>query len=117
MASVHVHLCLKDTYLKYFDTILDMVPRPPVVMINHDRRFLAASHKVLDRRQDFAGYDAVGACLALQLRLRGCIVVRGSSFWCKLMSSLKESHSGSHAFSTEKITEHEPQKHPPATVL
>lgn len=75
MVTIHVHLCLqaivhenlavplhksseqdsmeevlKDPYIKYFDIILDMVPRPPIVMINHDRRFLAASHKILDRR-------------------------------------------------------------------
>ncbi|CAE7949678.1 unnamed protein product [Symbiodinium sp. KB8] len=102
---------LKDTYIKYFDKILNMVPRPPVVMINHDRRFLAASHRVLEQRQDVAGYDAVGAYLTLQLRLRGCIVVHGSSFWCKILRSLKESQSGSHVFSADKITEHEPQKH------
>ena len=103
MATVHVHLCLqaiihenlavplhdsstqardnmeeilKDVYLKYFDIILTKVSRPPTVMINHDRRFLAAAHKVLNQRQEFAGYDAVGAYLTLQLRLRGCALVQ-----------------------------------------
>ncbi|CAE7480865.1 unnamed protein product [Symbiodinium sp. CCMP2456] len=138
MVTIHIHLCLqaivhenlavplhesslqaqenmerilKDVYIKHFDKILSLVPRPPIVMINHDRRFLAASHRVLDQRQNFAGYDAVGAYLSLQLRFRGCIVVHGSSFWCKIMSSLKESQSGSHLFSVDKITEHEPQRH------
>ncbi|CAE7612094.1 unnamed protein product [Symbiodinium sp. CCMP2456] len=138
MVTIHIHLCLqaivhenlavplhesslqaqenmerilKDVYIKHFDKILSLVPRPPIVMINHDRRFLAASHKVLDQRQNFAGYGAVGAYLSLQLRFRGCIVVHGSSFWCKIMSSLRESQSGSHLFSVDKFTEHEPQRH------
>ncbi|CAE7749115.1 unnamed protein product [Symbiodinium sp. CCMP2456] len=55
MAQENMEEILKDTYIKYFD------------------------------KQNFAGYDAVGAYLTLQLR--------------------------SHVFSTDKITEHEPQKH------
>ncbi|CAE7215039.1 unnamed protein product [Symbiodinium sp. CCMP2456] len=106
MATIHVHLCLqaivlenlavplhessaqardsmeallKDVYRKYFDLIIDMVSRPPIVMINHDKHFFAAAHKTLERRQEFPGYDAVGA----QLRLRGWIVVQGGAIYEK----------------------------------
>ncbi|CAE7237302.1 unnamed protein product, partial [Symbiodinium sp. CCMP2456] len=51
---------LKDVYIKHFDKILSLVPR-----------------------QNFAGYDAVGAYLSLQLRFLGCIVVHGFAVYEK----------------------------------
>ena len=32
---------LRDVYVKHIAAILKLAPRPPIVMINHDRRFLA----------------------------------------------------------------------------
>lgn len=138
MVTVHIHLCLqavvfenlavplhessvaarnsmeltlKSVCLKRFEVILSLVSRPPIVMINHDRRFIAHAHRTLSNRQVFIGCDAIGAYLALELRMHGCIVVHGSSFWCKLTSSLRDSQTGSHILSTDKVSVNEPHQH------
>ena len=60
---------LKRVYVQHIAAILKLVPRPPIVMINHDKRFFACAHKTLRQRENFVGYDAVGAYLALELRM------------------------------------------------
>ncbi|CAE7337702.1 unnamed protein product, partial [Symbiodinium sp. KB8] len=76
-ARSNMESTLKRVYVQHIAEILKLVPRPPIVMINHDKRFFACAHKTLRRREDVVGYDAVGAYLALELRMRGCVVVHG----------------------------------------
>ena len=137
-ATVHIHLCLqaivfeslaiplhessmdarsdvestlKQVYIQNIVEILKLVPRPPIVMINHDRRFYACAHRTLRQREDFPGYDAACAYITMELRLRGCVVVHGSSFWCKMVSSLRDGEYGAHVLSTDKISGTEPHPH------
>ena len=67
-ARSNMESTLKRVYVQHIAEILKLVPRPPIVMINHDKRFFACAHKTLRRREDVVGYDAVGAYLALELR-------------------------------------------------
>ncbi|OLP81956.1 hypothetical protein AK812_SmicGene37451 [Symbiodinium microadriaticum] len=61
----------EEVYVQHIAAALKLVPRPPIVMINHDKRFVASAHKILRQRENFIGYDAVGAYLATELRMRG----------------------------------------------
>ena len=63
-ARSNLESILKRVYVQHIAAILKLVPRPPIVMINHDKCFFAYAHKTLRQRENFVGYDAVGAYLA-----------------------------------------------------
>lgn len=72
---------LQEVYvIKHIDAILKLVPRPPIVMINHDLRFLAFARKMLRTHESFVGYDAVGAYLALDSRIANAWMYSGPWF-------------------------------------
>ena len=118
-ATVHIHLCLqaivyenmdipmsdssveaysdmeatlRRVYIDHIKEIIALVPRPPIVMINHDKRFFACVRGTLRRRE-------------------GAAVVHGSSFWCKLVSSLHGAEYGTHVISTETVSISDPHHH------
>ena len=130
-SKVHIHLCLQAVvfehlaillhessvdagsdmeatvqrvYIENIAEILKLVPRPPIVMIDHDKRFYASAHRTLRQREEFPGYDAACAYITMELRLRGYVVVHGSSFWCKMVSSLRDGEYGTHVISYTCIT-------------
>ena len=136
--TIHIHLCLQavvyenliipgstesvaalgnmEETLKhvYVDTIKEVIPlvsRPPIVMINHDPRFYACAHQTLRKREGFQGYAHACSYVATELQLRGCVVVHGSSFWCKLVSSLTQAHYGTHVLSTDQVAANDPHHH------
>ena len=139
MSTVHIHLCLQavvyenmvipgstesmvalgniEETLKrvYFDNIKEviaLVPRPPIVMINHGPRFYACAHSTLRRRSEgFQGYAHACSFVATELQLRGCVVVHGSSFWCKLVSSLTQAEYGTHVVNTDQVAPNDPHHH------
>ena len=125
-STIHIHLCLqavvyenmiipgstesmvalgnmetlKRVYIDNIKEVIALVPRPPIVMINHDPRFYACAHSTLRRRSEgFQGYAHACSLVATELQLRGCVVVHGSSFWCKLVSSLTQAEYGTHIVS------------------
>ena len=68
----------------YVDPILEaakMTARAPIININHDPRFIAiasnAGKAVNDR---ITAFLAMGSYVALELRVRGCVAIHGSSF-------------------------------------
>ena len=99
---------LRRVYIDSITEIIALVPRPPVVMINHDKRFVACAHGTMRRREDFPGYVKACSFVAMELRLRGSVVVHGSSLWCKMVSSLHGAEYGTHVISTEKVFNTEP---------
>ena len=79
----------------YVDPILEaakMTARALIININHDPRFIAiasnAGKAVNDRVTAFL---AMGSYVALELRVRGCVAIHGSSFWSKMACHLKPS--------------------------
>ena len=79
----------------YVDPILEaakMAARAPIINVNHDPRFIAvasnAGKAVNDRVTAFL---AMGSYVALELRVRGCVAIHGSSFWSKMACHLKPS--------------------------
>ena len=137
-STVHIHLCLqaivfedmtipmseesmdafsdmeetlRRVYIDNIKEIIALVPRPPIVMINHDKRFYACAHGTLRRRENFHGYARACSIVAMELRLWGCVVVHGSSFWCKLVSSLRQAEYGTHVISTEPVANNDPHHH------
>ena len=50
---------------------------------------------------NLTGFQAMGTYVALELRVRGCIVIHGSSFWSKMACQLKQSNNGVHMLSWE----------------
>ena len=104
-------LRLRRVYIDNIKEIIALVPRPPVVMINHDKRFFACAHGTLRRREGFPGYARACSFVAMELRLWGCVVVHGSSFWCKSVSSLHGAEYGTHVISTETVSSSDPHHH------
>ena len=90
---------------KYVDPIIElarMTSRAPIVNINHDLRFVGAGNRVLQKRpENFHGCHAMGAYIALELRVRGCVVVHGSSFWSKMACHMRLSATGVHLLSVD----------------
>ena len=79
-----------------------MTARAPIVNINHDLRFVAAAGPTLKQgAENFHGFHAMGAYVVLELRVRGCVVVLGSSFWSKMACQMKPSTTGVHMLSVE----------------
>ena len=136
--AVHIHLCLqaivyenmvipmsddsmdafsdmeetlRRVYIDNVKEIIALVPRPPIVMINHDKRFYACAHGALRRRENFHGYARARSFVAMELRLWGCVVVHGSSFWCKMVSSLHGADYETHVISTETVSNNDPHHH------
>ena len=79
-----------------------MTTRAPSININHDPRFVAAgSEEAKKVENNLTGKQAMGAYVALELRVRGCVVIHGSSFWSKMACQLKQSSNGVHMLSWE----------------
>ncbi|OLQ05655.1 hypothetical protein AK812_SmicGene11166 [Symbiodinium microadriaticum] len=103
---------LKRVYVDNIKEVIALIPRPPIVMINHDPRFYACAHQTLKRRSEgFQGYAHACSYVATELQLRGCVVVHGSSFWCKMVSSLMQAHHGTHVLSTDQVGPNDPHHH------
>ena len=102
---------LKRVYIDNIKEVIALVPRPPIVMINHDARFYACAHPKLRQREGFQGYARACSFVAMELRLRGCVVVHGSSFWCKLVSSLHQAEYGTHVISTDQVATNDLHHH------
>ena len=62
---------------------MKLVSRAPIVVINHKFGFIFGACYDARRRSQFIGLAAIGAYIALDLGVRGCVVVHGTSFWCK----------------------------------
>ena len=79
----------------YVDPILEaakLTARAPIININHDPRFIAIASnagKAVDDR--VTAFIAMGSYVALELRVRGCVAIHGSSFWSKMACHLKPS--------------------------
>ena len=83
---------LVETYVKPILDIARLTSRAPIININHDHRFLSAgNHRLRAGAGTFTGFLGIGACLALELRSRGCLVVHGSTFWSKMVSHMRGS--------------------------
>ena len=92
---------LKSTYVDPIIEIARMTARAPIVNINHDLRVVGAANQSLKQRaENFHGFHALGAYVALELRVRGCMVVHGS-FWSKMACQLKQSTAGVHMLSVD----------------
>ena len=103
---------LNRVYVDNLKEVIALVPRPPIVMINHDPRFYACAHSTLRRRAGgFQGYAHACSYVATELQLRGCVVVHGSSFWCKLVSSLSQADYGTHVISADQVAPNDPHHH------
>ena len=64
----------------------------PIVNINHDPRFIAiASTRGASVRDNVTAFLAMGTYVELELRVRGCVVIHGSSFWSTMACHLKPS--------------------------
>ena len=93
---------LKETYVDPIVEIARMTTRAPIININHDPRFVAAASETAKSVENgLVGFHAMGAYVALELRVRGCVVIHGSSFWSKMATHLKQSTNGSHVLSWE----------------
>ena len=93
---------LKATYVEPIIEIARMTARAPIININHDPRFVAAgSEEAKKVENNLTGFQAMGAYVALELRVRGCVVIHGSSFWSKMACQLKQSSTGIHMLSWE----------------
>ena len=85
---------LKATYV---EPIIEMTARAPIININHDPRFVAAGSEESKKvEHSLTGFQAMGVYVALELRVRGCVVTHGSSFWSKMACQLKQSSTGIH---------------------
>ena len=69
---------------------MKLLSRDPIAAINRDLRFTFGASQDAQRRSQFIGLAAIGAYIALELRVRGCVVVQGSPFWCKLVCLLSQ---------------------------
>ena len=85
---------LRAAYIAAIVEVMKLISRAPIVSINHDLRFIQNASQLLCHRGVLNGLEAIGGYLALELRIPGCVVVQGSSFWCKLVSSLTDNESG-----------------------
>ena len=93
---------LKATYVEPIIEIARMTARAPMININHDPKFIAAgSEEAKKVENNLTGFQAMGAYVALELRVRGCVVIHGSSFWSKMACQLKQSSTGIHMLSWE----------------
>ena len=93
---------LKATHVEPIIEIARMTTRAPIININHDPRFVAAgSEEAKKVENNLTGFQAMGAYVALELRVRGCVVIHGSSFWSKMACQLKQSSNGVHMLSWE----------------
>ena len=93
---------LKTTYVEPIIEIARMTARAPIININHDPRFVAAgSEEAKKVEHNLTGFHAMGAYVALELRVRGCVVIHRSSFWSKMACQLKQSSTGIHMLSWE----------------
>ena len=88
---------LKSPCIDPIIEVARMTARAPVVNINHDLRVVgAANHAMRQWAENSHGFHALGAYVVLELRVRGCMVVHGSSFWSKMACQLKQSTAGVH---------------------
>ncbi|OLP82152.1 hypothetical protein AK812_SmicGene37198 [Symbiodinium microadriaticum] len=85
---------LRAAYIAAIVEVMKLISRAPIVSINHDLRFIQNASQLLCHRGVLNGLEAIGGYLALELRIPGCVVVQGSSFWRKLVSSLTDNESG-----------------------
>ena len=93
---------LKETYVDPILEIARMTTRAPIINIHHDPGFVAAASETAKLVENgLVGFHAMGAYVALELRVRGCVVIHGSSFWSKMATHLKQSTNGSHVLSWE----------------
>ena len=93
---------LKTTYVEPIIEIARMTARAPIININHDPRFVAAgSEEAKKVEHNLTGFHAMGAYVALELRVRGCVVTHRFSFWSKMACQLKQSSTGIHMLSWE----------------
>ena len=86
---------LKATYVDLILEVARMTTRAPIININHDPRFIAlasAQGKAVHNR--VTAFRAMGSYVALELRVRGCVVIHGSSFWSKLACRMKPALNG-----------------------
>ena len=70
-ASGDMEETLKRVYVDNIKEVIALVPRPPIVMINHDDRFYACAHPKQRQREGFQGYARACSFVAMELRLRG----------------------------------------------
>ena len=89
---------LKTTYVEPIIEIARMTARAPIININH---VAAGGEEAKKVEHNLTGFHAMGAYVALELRVRGCIVIHGSSFWSKMACQLKQSSTGIHMLSWE----------------
>ena len=83
---------LKATYVDPILKVARMTTRAPIININHDPRFIAlASVKEKSVHNNVTAFLTMGTYVALELRVRGCVVIHGSSFWSKMACHLKPS--------------------------
>ena len=93
---------LKETYVDPIVEIARMTTRAPIANINHDPRFVAAaSERAKSVENGLVGFHAMGAYVALELRVRGCVVIHGSSFWSKMAVHMTQSSNGYRMLSWE----------------
>ena len=72
-----------------------MTTRAPIININHDPRFIAlASAQGKAVHNHVTAFLALGSYVALELRVRGCVVIHGSSFWSKMACRMKPALNG-----------------------
>ena len=77
------------------EQVARMTTRAPIININHDPRFIAlASTQGKAVHHHVTAFLALGSYVALELRVRGCVVIHGSSFWSKLACHMKPALNG-----------------------
>ena len=90
----------------YVDPILEvarMTTRAPIININHDPRFIALASNLGKAVNDrVTAFLAMGSYVALELRVRGCVVIHGSSFWSKMACHLKPALNGYQVLSSPR---------------
>ena len=83
---------LKSTYVEPIVEMARLTARPPIVNINHDPRVIAVGSLAAKRVEHHTvGYRAMGAYVAFELPVRGCVVIHGSSDGSKVACHLKQS--------------------------
>ena len=86
---------LKATYVDPILEVARMTTRAPIININHDPRFIAlASAQGKAVHNHVTAFLAMGSYVALELRVRGCVVIHGSSFWSKMACRMKPALNG-----------------------
>ena len=72
---------LKATYVDPMLKVARMTTRAPIININHHPGFIAlASVKGKSVHNNVTAFLAKGTYVALELRVRGCVVIHGSRF-------------------------------------